>query len=429
MSDNEDFQSQNANRRTYLVTYSQADLDKFATRREFGEAVEAAFNAGSGKVEVSYWACCMETHENTGGQHYHCSVKLSGPKRWNRVRQNLATRYGINVNFSESAENYYNAYRYVTKTDTNVYESPNHPDLRQIGSPKTKYCMKAYQQKHKNARQLKHKQQNEPEQTTVKPPKVRRLSNLDVSEFLVKHNITTDTELYAKAHEQQEDGKKDLAQFVLSRNAKSLQNIIATTWKMRSAAEQLARKEKPPMDMIRDCAEGDCVEGCNGVWLDCAIEVLQNNRTHPIIFAHAIRDLLEKGRGKFRNVMIIGPANCAKTFLLNPITKIFKTFTNPANNKYAWLGAESSEVIFLNDFRWSSEMIAWKELLLLLEGQTVHLPSPKNHYSSDICIDADTPVFAIGKSRVTYAGRYNTTDEVENEMMALVGRSLSFLLR
>ena len=138
-----------------------------------------------------------------------------------------------------------------------------------------------------------------------------------------------------------------------------------------------------------------------------------------IQFAAAVRDLLEKGRGKFRNIMIVGPANCAKTFILAPIQRIFKTFSNPANDKYAWIGAENSECIFLNDFRWSSELIAWKELLLLLEGQKVHLPSPKNHYAADICIDHDVPIFATGKSRITYTGRYQTVDERETEMMSV----------
>ena len=68
-------------------------------------------------------------------------------------------------------------------------------------------------------------------------------------------------------------------------------------------------------------------------------------------------------------------ANCGKTFLLSLLQKIYNTSSNPANNKYAWLGAK--KVIFLYDFRWSQEMIAWKELLILLEGQAAHLHHPK----------------------------------------------------
>ena len=139
------------------------------------------------------------------------------------------------------------------------------------------------------------------------------------------------------------------------------------------------------LEIIQQCADGECVVGCDDVWLECALEVLTNNRIDPIVFAKALRDLLEKGRGKFRNLLIVGPANCAKTFLLTPLTKLFETFSNPANDKYAWLGAELAEIIFLNEFcRKFPEIIAWKELLLLLEGQSVHLPSPENHYNNNI---------------------------------------------
>ena len=168
------------------------------------------------------------------------------------------------------------------------------------------------------------------------------------------------------------------------------------------------------------------MEGCGDAWLECATQVLTQNRVHPVIFAEAIRELLLKGRGKFRNIMIVGPANCAKTFMLQPLQLIFETFSNPANDKYAWLGAEKCQLIFLNDFRWSSEMIAWKELLLLLEGQTVHLPSPKNHYASDIAISSDVPIVATGKSRITYQGRFNATDPVEDEMMAARWKVFNF---
>ena len=91
--------------------------------------------------------------------------------------------------------------------------------------------------------------------------------------------------------------------------------------------------------------------------------------------------LLEKGRGKYRNILLTGPANCGKTFILNPLNVVYKTFSNPASTSFAWIGVENCEILFLNDFRWSSQILAWHDMLLLLEGQTVHLPAPKSHYA------------------------------------------------
>ena len=187
---------------------------------------------------------------------------------------------------------------------------------------------------------------------------------------------------------------------------------------MESSTATLACKAITWMEVMRKCATEGCVEGCNEEWLVCPEQVLTQNKVHPVVYASALRDLLVKGWGKNRNIMIVGPANCTKTFLLKPLQTMLKAFSNPSNDKYAWIGAEDAEVIFLNDFRGTNEMLSWKELLLLLEGQTVHLPSPKNHYASDITISSDAPIFATGKSRIVFRGRGNSNDSVEDDMIA-----------
>lgn len=133
------------------------------------------------------------------------------------------------------------------------------------------------------------------------------------------------------------------------------------------------------MQLLHEAREGNCVEGCNGLWLQLAKEVLENNGIILKSFQQAVINLLTKGRGKYRNIMIIGPANCGKTFILNPITKIFTTFSNPASSSFAWVDAEKAECLFLNDFRWSQAIIPWHDLLLLLEGQLVHLYLRRRH--------------------------------------------------
>ena len=79
--------------------------------------------------------------------------------------------------------------------------------------------------------------------------------------------------------------------------------------------------------------------------------VLQLNSIKPFVFTDATKDFLAHGRDKFRYVMIVDPANCGKTFLLKPLGIIFRAVINPANNKYAWVGADHTKVIVLQDFR------------------------------------------------------------------------------
>jgi hypothetical protein len=63
---------------------------------------------------------------------------------------------------------------------------------------------------------------------------------LDVSKFLVKNNIRTETNLFIIATEQQEAGKEALYNFLVSRSPKSLQDLIVTTWKIQDAKASLA---------------------------------------------------------------------------------------------------------------------------------------------------------------------------------------------
>ena len=75
------------------------------------------------------------------------------------------------------------------------------------------------------------------------------------------------------------------------------------------------------------------------------------------VYADAIRDLLINRRGKFRNVMTTGPTNCGKTFILKPLKTIYNAFSDPAREKYAWVGVDKEEEIILEDLQWSSELI------------------------------------------------------------------------
>lgn len=123
--------------------------------------------------------------------------------------------------------------------------------------------------------------------------------------------------------------------------------------------------------------------------------------------------------------MLTGPANCGKTFLLNPLNTIFKTFTNPASTSFAWVGAEQAEVVFLNDFRWSPQIIAWHDFLLMLEGQLVHLPAPKSHFAKDTVFDSDTPIFATSKHQLVFV-KNGGIDERETEMMSVRWKVFNF---
>ena len=158
---------------------------------------------------------------------------------------------------------------------------------------------------------------------------------------MVKNNIHHATELYAAAEERRKEGHTDLAGFVLSCTKKTLNDLIESTWEMQNAKATLKREKTSRMLVLERVRLSSCVDGCDMEWYICSRDILQKNSINPYIYADVIRDLLIHGSGKFRNIMITVPGNCGKTFMLKPLEIIYKTLSNPANDKYAWFDTDN----------------------------------------------------------------------------------------
>ena len=401
-------------RLVYLITYSQADPLIAATREDFARIVVEAFSkTNSGSSELSQWVCSKENHVDHGF-HYHVAVKLTRGRRWATIRNYLQRQHDICVHFSNSHTNYFSAWRYVTKEDSSYIESNGHPDLTNQSEPRTTSATAATQSQ--SARR---------NLSRIKRPRKTRMSVYDVSQLVVAKRIKNRLQLLVLANQQKQDGKEDLAQFIANRGSKVVEDAIRVGWELEEAEEKLKRSKLTRLEILEQALENCCVENCNGQWLEMAENLIHRNGIDLLVFTTACRMLLEKGRGKYRNILLTGPANCGKTFILNPLNVVYKTFSNPASTSFAWVGAENCEIVFLNDFRWSSQILAWHDMLLLLEGQTVHLPAPKSHYAQDIVFDSDTPVFCTGKQELQYI-RGQVLDERETEMMRVRWRHFMF---
>ena len=210
--------------------------------------------------------------------------------------------------------------------------------------------------------------------------------------------------------------KTDLAEFVANRGPKIVNEAMETAKELYEAQKRLKRANKTRIELLEESAASACVDGCQGEWLSAAKEILVLNGIGIQDFSSALHDALKRGRGKYRNVYIYGPANCGKTFLLSPLKKIFECFMNPASGTFAWLGIENAEVVLLNDFRWKLSLIPWCELLQVLEGDTVHFAAPKNVMNKDIVLDKDTPFFATSDAPLALI-KGGSIDRINTEMM------------
>ena len=418
-------------RQVYLITYSQASTVKFPTRRSFAEAVVRSFSTG--KSFVVQWCCAKESHRNSGF-HYHVSLKLDKIQRWLPAKRYMMQTYGVSVHFSNAQANYYTAWRYVTKQDRHYEQSDSHPDLSDSAEPVTMRAHEALRVRRMSRKEGESVDPNDmvdsghPSTSSgvqTGTGKRKRLSSFEISQIIISKKIRDRSALLAHANRQKTEGKTNVAEFIVNQGTKVVNELIKSAWELENAEALERRKEKTRIEILQEACDERCCCSPEGEWELCALEVLHSNDIPPQQFANSVKDLLKNGRGKYRNVMLTGPTNCAKTFLLDPLNKIYRTFTNPSNASYAWLGAEESEVIFLNDFRWCPEIIAWHALLLLLEGQIVHLPAPKTHYAEDIKFDKDTPIFCTTKQPIVLV-RNGYVEQVETEMMNVRWKVFTF---
>lgn len=106
-----------------------------------------------------------------------------------------------------------------------TYHSKKHPDLESVSSSETKKSTQGYQRSCETKRKPTNTETETHTPKTKKMSKIKRLSNSDVREFMLKHNIRRDTELLAKAHSRKQECQKDLANSILSKPTKSLNDL------------------------------------------------------------------------------------------------------------------------------------------------------------------------------------------------------------
>jgi hypothetical protein len=418
-------ESVNDSRKVLIFTYSQADINKFPTRLSFGAACVAA--CGGGK-NVNYFAAAREPHKN-GGFHYHVSILCSLSVRWKKPWRYLQDVHGIVVNVSTAPierEFYDGAYLYVTKWDRNykhghvLKQHPTHQecidadkDARRSIAKKANTASSAAAKTRKAASSA-----NEPKSKKMK--KEKKIDRLDQLDFIIENKLKTDEELLdCVDRRRREVGDRNIALAFTSLNEKKRIDLIKDAWKMKGSTATVAAMKRSRMDVISDIAANkeNCVCQEYGLWLVLAFDVCAKNGIEWKTMSNALHNLLENGRGKHRNLILTGERNCAKTFLLEPLTLVFgeQCFHTPPSSTFGWMGVEKSQVIYLNDYRWKPEHkkgnISWDELLRLLEGHHCTLPAPMNSCSEHIKLSADNdiPIFCTGRS----IPRFHKQDENE----------------
>ena len=104
---------------------------------------------------------------------------------------------------------------------------------------------------------------------------------------------------------------------------------------LERAEAVMDRKIKSRFDVLAEIhSSGVCATGFGSSWYTKALQVLINNKVNLYYFACAMRQAIKKGRQQNINILIVGPTNCGKSFLLDPLEIVYKAFVNSACSKY-----------------------------------------------------------------------------------------------
>ena len=148
-----------------------------------------------------------------------------------------------------------------------------------MGSPQTKAGTEALQQASR-----KRKIGSNHCGSELYSSKSRRLTNLEVSDYIVANNIKTLTQLFLEAESHKQEGECDFAMFLFSRTQKSFGELLSKAWLLKTTSASLAMESISRIKKACNAVAQSCTEEYNGSWLQCAVEVLILNGIRPGTF-------------------------------------------------------------------------------------------------------------------------------------------------
>ena len=412
--------SKRSARQIYLITYSGADVLLVPGRKEFAKIITEEFDRFDQVTDQ--WIVSVEMHRKKG-VHFHMALKLQKERRWAQVRKNVKKKYDIDLDFQDWHSHYYDAFTYVSKFDTHYQTSEGHPVLE--NPPSTDKAIAAKRERSSTSGDAKDGPSNK---STKKPFKHPKLRASDMGQIIRKNGLRTENSLYVFAKMQAKEGKFDVDQYLLSHpSVKHHADLINTVWRIEDSVPEEKRSEMGRIKILENTLKQSCFVNtdtgftCERKWLSAALETLFHNGISRKRFSDLVLNSLKYGRGKGRNLMICGPTNCAKSFLLMPLTEIYDCFMTPSDSTYNWVDAPNKEVIFLNDIRYEQEgerrVMAWNKFLNLLEGATINVSMPKNHFAKDMEWKKRQPIFATSEKPIVRVinGKLDTGETAQME--------------
>jgi hypothetical protein len=199
----------------------------------------------------------------------------------------------------------------------------------------------------------------------------KRIRDGDILEICRAEGIRSCSALQALAKTRMDGGNAMLGEFCTARGAVRLGELVEAAWQVidpptpMGASSRLGKLEAAASNF-------PCV--CGGIWAAAASRVLQNNNVDLASFCRDICRALQIGACRGVNIQLVGGPGMGKSFLFEPLDRIFNTFPKPLrDNPYSFGDLPGSDIMLWQDFKYKTNIIAWEDLLSIFVGEAVNL--------------------------------------------------------
>jgi hypothetical protein len=255
----------------------------------------------------------------------------------------------------------------------------------------------------------------------VRPVKMTALAFLDVCK---ENDINSEEDAWALAARLEGKGEKGVMAYLLE--CKDVGAAIERVQKAKGASSKTARSKMTRLQILEAAAlEMDCTctlgeGGEDGLWHKLAKDMLQKNELDGP-FQNALYRTLHLGRAKKTNLFLVGGSDCGKSFVLKPLSLIFRTYTKPDSGSYQLSSIVNKELVFLNDFEFDADVgktfMSWQYLKNFFEdSSSLTVGRPKNK-GDNVEWTSDAPVVGTAPQKIALYRNGKQRDDGECKQM------------
>ena len=350
-------------------------------------------------VQTGIWRECAAGHI-----HDHAPLLAAASFRFLPVKRALLQRHGLASHWSCTHTCYNSMVRYLVVPsppkkplaclDASPETTPSHPDLLDcIHEPITSAAL--------GAKRLR-VEQKAGEKGTPDP----RVTEMDIWALVVRSGIRNTPEdprahlrlaQFAKAH------CGEAMVHALFRLRNKLPSLIDDIWEWETVDDIVAHTARSRVELLELAAAAPCV--CGGSWKDFVLSSFKDNDINVAELCKDVYNAMEKGRSEDVPVIVLAGSTGGegKSVFFKPLLNVFKiadmVFVRPAKGQFHFIQLPDAKVVFLDEWRFDSEILPWALQCLWYDGSTLPITRPQNQAgaSGHLLYKGTAPIFVTCK--------------------------------